>query len=63
MSSDGAALSSIASSLDDLTRRVTGIAERYQDTARDDVAVTLFEAERALVSARRRIEKVGHLLT
>lgn len=59
MSSDAAALSSIASSIEELTSRVTEIADRHRDSPREDVAATLYEAERALVNARRRIEKVG----
>jgi hypothetical protein len=63
MNPDGATLSSIASSLEELTRRITGIAERYQDTDLEDVALSLYEAERALGTARRRIDKATSTLS
>lgn len=63
MTSDGATLSSIASSLQELTRRVTAIAERYQDTDLEEVALALYEAERSLGTALRRIEKATSTLS
>jgi hypothetical protein len=51
-------LSSIATALDDLTRRVTGIAERSTGTDLDWLATGLFEAERALGEARLRLDKI-----
>jgi hypothetical protein len=54
----GAELSSVATALDELTRRVTGIAEGLSGTDRDDVAMTLFEVERSLATAQRRLGQV-----
>lgn len=51
-------LSSLASALDELTRRVVGIAERYGRAGSDDLAAELFAAERGLVGAHRRLSKV-----
>jgi hypothetical protein len=53
-----AELSSVATALDELSRRVSGIAEGLSGTARDDVAVTLFEVERSLASAQQRLGRV-----
>jgi len=58
--SDVAELSSLRTQLDDLAGRVEAIAERYQGTPDSAVAVDLFEAERALVTAGR---VVGRALT
>lgn len=57
-STPAAELSSISSALDDLTRRLTGIAEGYQRSRRDDLASDLFAVESLLDTARRRLEKV-----
>ena len=51
-------LSSVATSLDELTERVTAIADELAGTERGDVAATLYEVERALLTASRRLEKV-----
>ncbi|HEX6596264.1 MAG TPA: hypothetical protein VF045_04980 [Acidimicrobiales bacterium] len=64
---DGAAspkaeLSSIATALDDLSKRVTGIAERSEGTDLDWLTTDLYEAERALGQARRRLARVGERL-
>ena len=56
--SAGPELSSISTALGDLTRQVTAIAEGLERTDRDDLAKELFEAERALLSAGRRLAKV-----
>jgi hypothetical protein len=58
MDATTAELSSVATALDDLTRRVTGIAERVSGGDRDDVANDLFEVERSLVRAHRLLAKV-----
>ncbi|HEX2040255.1 MAG TPA: hypothetical protein VHF47_11055 [Acidimicrobiales bacterium] len=52
-----AELSSVCTALDELTRRVTAIAEGYQHDKRDDVAADLFAVESLLETARRRLEK------
>lgn len=57
-SSPAAELSSLASALEELTRRVTRIADDYAAAKRDDVAAELYRAERALDGARRNLERV-----
>jgi hypothetical protein len=52
-----AELSSIATALDELTRRVTRIAERSAGTDLDWLATDLYEGERALREARRRLDR------
>ncbi|CAN5157634.1 hypothetical protein BH24ACT1_BH24ACT1_00850 [soil metagenome] len=56
--SAGPELSSISTALGDLTSQVTSIAERMERTDREDLAKELFEAERALLGAGRRLSKV-----
>jgi hypothetical protein len=56
--SAGPELSSIATALAELTRQVTAIAEQLERTERDDLAKELFEAERALLGAGRRLARV-----
>ncbi len=53
-----AELSSVASALDDLTKRVTEIARSAADDG-DDSASELFAAERALRGAQRRLAKLA----
>ncbi len=57
--SDAAELSSLATVLEDTTTRITTMAERYQDTTREDVTSRLFEVERSLRRAIRSIEQLG----
>jgi hypothetical protein len=52
-----AELSSLATALDDLARRVTNLAEGLA-SEEQDLAVELFEVERSLNGARRRLRKV-----
>lgn len=53
-----AELSSLATALDELTRRVTAIAEGYNRSKREDVASDLYAVEGLLATARRRLDKV-----
>ncbi len=55
MDLDAAHLSSLSSSLGELTHRVTQLAEGYQGSARADVAADLFDVERNLKAANRRL--------
>lgn len=55
---DHAELASLTTMLEDLTGRVTKLAEDYQGTPREDVAFDLFEVERLLRGASRRLSKV-----
>ena len=56
--SAGPQLSSVATALAEMTKRVTQIAEQLSGTERDDLAVVLFEVERSLNTASRRLDKV-----
>ena len=56
--SAGPQLSSVATSLDELTGRIAAIADELAGTERADVASTLYEVERALNTASRRLEKI-----
>lgn len=58
MPSPAAELSSLATALDELSRRVTAIAETYAASRRDDLATELYQVERALVAAGRGLERV-----
>lgn len=53
-----AELSSLATAVDELTRRVTAIADGLRTAGRDDLAGELYKAERALLSARRHLDRV-----
>ena len=61
-SSDLATLSSIQTQVDELSRRVTDLAERYGDTPDSAVASELFATERALATARRSLDRASSLL-
>jgi hypothetical protein len=51
-------LSSIASSLEQISRRVTGLADVATEAKRDEVAANLIAVERALLGAVRRLERL-----
>ena len=57
-SAPGAQLSSMATALDDLASRLTTLAETTSGTDDDWMARELFEVERSLSEARRRLAKV-----
>jgi len=48
----------MATAVDDLTRRVTAFADGYLAGKRHEVAGELYKAERALVAARRHLDRV-----
>ena len=50
-----AELSSVATALEELLHRVTAIAETVEGTDRDAVTTELFEVERTLGAAHRRL--------
>ncbi len=54
-----AELSSLATALDDLTRRVTGHAEASDAAKDEDTARELFAIERSLNSANRRLSRLA----
>lgn len=53
-----AELSSLATALGDLTRRVASIAERAAEGRDDELSTELFAVERALRGAGRRLERL-----
>jgi hypothetical protein len=54
-----AELSSLSSTLDELTRRVSALAEEAAAADQDDLATELFGIERALTGALRRLRKLA----
>ena len=56
MGLDTAQLSSLSTALEDLSQRVTGLADQLQGSPREDVAADLYEVERHLVAASRRLK-------
>jgi hypothetical protein len=58
MDSDAAQLASVATALEDLTARVVDAADRLREAHRDDQAADLYEVERALRAASRRLATV-----
>ncbi|MDP9420971.1 MAG: hypothetical protein M3P53_12650 [Actinomycetota bacterium] len=53
-----AQLSSVATALAELTSRLSTIADSLARTANDELANGLFEVERSLTTAGRRLDKV-----
>jgi hypothetical protein len=52
-------LSSLTSTLDELTRRVTALAEQARADEQEDLAAELFGVERALTGALRRLGRLS----
>jgi paraquat-inducible protein B len=52
---DLAHLSSLSTGLDELTERVTALADELSGSPREDVAADLYEVERNLQAATRRL--------
>ncbi len=61
-SSDRALLSSITTQVDELSRRVTDLAEEYGTTPDSAVAAELFAVERSLNAATRSLDRASRLL-
>lgn len=59
MATPRAELSSIASTLTELTRRVTTLADHSRDGGDEDLASELFTVERDLKAALRRLERAA----
>jgi hypothetical protein len=57
-----AELSSLATALDELTRRVSSHAESAHELKDDDTARELFAIERALNGANRRLSRLASAL-
>jgi len=62
-SSDLAVLSSITAQVDELSRRITALAETYGQTPDSAVASELFTTERAFATARRSLDRATTLLS
>jgi hypothetical protein len=60
--SDLAELSTLRAQIDDVVERLVKTAERYDDTSDSAVASDLFAAERALLIARRSLDRAIALL-
>ncbi|HZU74735.1 MAG TPA: hypothetical protein VE990_18405 [Acidimicrobiales bacterium] len=58
MSSSAAELSSLATALEELAKRVVSIADGYAAARREDLATELYGVERQLTNSLRRISKV-----
>jgi hypothetical protein len=59
MSSDGAELSSINTALEELRQRITSLAERNAGADDETLAQGLFDVERTLGEALRRLSRLG----
>jgi hypothetical protein len=55
MELDVAHLSSMATALEELTARITKLADGFQGSPREDVAADLYDVERHLQAADRRM--------
>jgi Mg2+ and Co2+ transporter CorA len=55
MAVDSAQLSSLTTALEDISKRITELADQYQGSPREDVAADLYEVERHLAAATRRL--------
>ena len=62
IAADGAELSSLSSVIRDLVERVSGVARRYEGTDREDVSFELYEVERGLRGATRRLDRLTRSL-
>jgi hypothetical protein len=51
-------LSSLATTLDELSRRITTLADRAQHEEDDELATALFGVERSLQGALRRLQRL-----
>lgn len=58
MELDAAQLSSLSSSLDQLTERIVSIADGFGGSPREDVAADLYDVERNLKAASRRLRQL-----
>ena len=58
MTTDHSELSSIADMLEQLTRRITHMAEESQRAKQEGTAKELFAVERALLGAHRRVTRL-----
>ena len=61
MASDDAELSSITTALNELRQRITSLAERNAGRDDETVAQGLFDVERTLGEALRRLDRLSRL--
>jgi hypothetical protein len=54
-----AELSSLVSSLEELSRRVTGLAEAAEGSRDEELATELFAVERSMTAALRRLRRAA----
>ena len=59
MASPHAELSSLTTTLEDVAKRITELAERASGTPDDWLATELFQVERSLGEARRRLNTIS----
>ncbi len=59
---DAAELSSLSSVIRELGGRVADVARRYEGTDREDVSFELYEVERGLRGATRRLDRLTRSL-
>lgn len=57
-----AELSTLTTQLEELTRRITALAEQFRASPDSQVATDLFAAERALLGARRSLDRAAQTL-
>jgi hypothetical protein len=57
MTGDAAELSSLATTLGELERRLGALGQSYEGRDRDDVVAALFDAERNVRAAARSVER------
>jgi hypothetical protein len=55
--SDHAELSTLRSALEESTRRLVAVADRYRDTEDSAIAGDLDSAERGMIAARRALDR------
>ena len=58
MNDDRAPLTAVATALDELTRRITELADGFERGANEQLAQELYEIERALQQAARRLDRL-----
>ncbi|MEY2421710.1 MAG: hypothetical protein QOI95_1777 [Acidimicrobiaceae bacterium] len=58
MEHDRAQLAPLATALDELTHRITVLAESYGGTNDDQLSTELYEVERSLQQAARRLDRL-----
>jgi hypothetical protein len=58
VSTDAAELSSIQGTLEDLAKRVSAIADRREDDPDDPISTGLYDVDRSLRNAIRRLDRL-----